>query len=133
MTRWDVPRTDRYLATRREFVRAISIRAGGLGLTVKTVGATPEEISRNQESIHQEVWLRAAPARIYFALTDSARFQQLTLLSAAAKSGMVKPGVAAQFSPTSAARLYCSEESLPGALLSWCRTSALSRRGERRK
>jgi activator of HSP90 ATPase len=68
-------------------------------LTGKTVSAAAEEISRTQESIHQEVRLRAAPARVYFALTDSQQFQKLTLLSAAVKSGMVKSDTVARISP----------------------------------
>jgi uncharacterized protein YndB with AHSA1/START domain len=99
MTQQDVRRAIRSLATRREFVTAVSIGVGSLGLIGKTAGAAAEEISRTQESIHQEVWLRAAPARVYSALTDSEQFQKLTLLSAAVKSGMAKPDMVAKISP----------------------------------
>lgn len=51
--------------------------------------STSKEISRSAESIHQQVMLKAKPARVYAALIDPQQFQQLTLLSAAVKSGMV--------------------------------------------
>ncbi len=51
---------------------------------------TTEEISRSAESIHHEVILKAERARVYRALIDPKQFQQVTLLSAAVKSGMVQ-------------------------------------------
>ncbi len=99
MTRGDVARATRSVATRREFLTAASIGVGSLGLIGKTANAAAQEISRTQESIHQEIWLRAAPARVYFALTDSRQFQKLTLLGAAVKSGMAKPDVVAKIRP----------------------------------
>lgn len=68
-------------------------------MNIKTASAASEEISRSQESIHQELWLQTSPARVYFALTDSEQFQKLTLLSAAVNSGMVKSTTLAQIRP----------------------------------
>lgn len=68
-------------------------------MTSKTTGAASEEISRSQESIHQEVLLHATPARVYFALTNAEQFQKITVLSAAVTSGMVKTTMVAQISP----------------------------------
>lgn len=59
---------------------------------------TSEEISHSKESIHQEVRLSAAPQRLYGALTNQDQFQEVTLLSAAVTSGMVKSGSTAQIS-----------------------------------
>ena len=67
-------------------------------MDVKAAGALSEEISRTQESIHQEVRLQASAARVYFALTDAEQFQKLTLLSVAVNSGMVKSTTPAQIS-----------------------------------
>ena len=65
----------------------------------KSAFAASEEITRSQEAIHQEVFLRATPERVYSALTDAEQFQKVTLLSAAVTSGMVKSPKAAQISP----------------------------------
>jgi activator of HSP90 ATPase len=50
---------------------------------------TTEEISRSTEAIHQEVMFKADRARIYAILTEATQFQNVVLLSAAVKSGMV--------------------------------------------
>ena len=46
--------------------------------------------------IHQETEFKASPERLYAALTDAAQFQQVSLLSAAVRSGMAKPAPAAE-------------------------------------
>ena len=51
-------------------------------------GAAGEEISRTEESIHQEPEFRASPKRIYEALTDAKNFVRIERLSAAMQSGM---------------------------------------------
>lgn len=84
--------------TRREVIAGLSLSAAGAaapltGLTaprLAAAGAAPEEISHAAEAIHQEVSLQADPARVYSALTDAKQFEQVTQLSAAVKSGMVK-------------------------------------------
>ena len=70
---------------------------GSLALRSANVSAAsaPEEISRSAESIHQEVTFKAEPAHVYAALVDAKLFQQVTLLSAAVKSGMVQATKAA--------------------------------------
>gem|GEM_PF-450086 len=45
-----------------------------------------EEIIRSAEAIHQEVSFKAAPARVYSALTDASQFNKVVQLSAAMKS-----------------------------------------------
>lgn len=67
-------------------IGSLALRAGSV-----VAASAPEEISRSAESIHQEVMFEAEPARVYAALVDPMLFQQVTLLSAAVKSGMVKP------------------------------------------
>jgi activator of HSP90 ATPase len=57
-----------------------------------------ERIARSAESIHQEVELAATPARVYAALTDAKQFHQVTLLSTAVSTGMVKITTAAEIS-----------------------------------
>lgn len=66
---------------------------------MKSTQNPTEDISRSAESIHQEVHLNAAPARVYHALTDAEQFQKVAILSAAVTSGMVEPTVVAQISP----------------------------------
>jgi activator of HSP90 ATPase len=73
---------------------------GSLALLTRDAmaAAVPKEISHSAESIHQEVILKAAPVRVYEALTDADKFQHVTLLSAAVKSGMVQLTVPAEIS-----------------------------------
>ena len=49
-------------------------------------GASDDEILRNAEAIHQEVIFKAAPKRVFDALTDASQFQKVESLSAAMKS-----------------------------------------------
>ena len=56
--------------------------------------AGPDEISRTNEAIHQEVVFKANRARIYEALMDSKKFDAVTKLSAAMTSGMMPAGSA---------------------------------------
>jgi uncharacterized protein YndB with AHSA1/START domain len=57
-------------------------------------GGGPDEISRANAAIHQEVEFKTNRARIYEALTDSKKFDAVTKLSAAMTSGMVPAGSA---------------------------------------
>ncbi|MBI1848941.1 MAG: SRPBCC domain-containing protein [Planctomycetes bacterium] len=85
-------------SNRREFaVRLASIFSGlGVAGTVFGSTATPalaalvsgDEISHTAEAIHHEVVFKANRKRIYEALTDTAQFDKVVKLSAAAKSGM---------------------------------------------
>jgi uncharacterized protein YndB with AHSA1/START domain len=75
-----------------------SVGLGSIAMAEESALATAEQISHAQESIHHEVFLSAAPQRVYGALTDAEQFQKVIMLSAAAKSGMVKAGSTAQIS-----------------------------------
>ena len=80
-------------ATRRDLIAGVSAGVGALALPGARAAerAPSEEISRSREAIHQEVWLKAEPGRVYAALVDAAQFQQIVLNSAAVQGGMVKP------------------------------------------
>jgi activator of HSP90 ATPase len=47
-----------------------------------------EKISRTAEAIHQEIVLQASAQRVYAALTEAKRFNEVVRLSAAMNSGM---------------------------------------------
>ncbi len=98
MTRWGGFQMVQPLATRRDVITAISIAGSSLAMNARAAGALSEEISRQQESIHQEIWLRASAARVYLALTDPEQFQKITMLGAGASSGMVNSATTAQIS-----------------------------------
>ena len=87
-------------ATRRHVIAGVSMSIGSLALRSRSAVAASaaEEISHSAESIHQEVLLKAEPARVYAALTDPRQFQEITLLSAAVKSGMVQKPKPAEIS-----------------------------------
>jgi activator of HSP90 ATPase len=93
--------TDSLLPTRRDVIAGVSMGIGSLALRSGNASAAtaPKEISHSAESIHQEVILKAAPARVYEALTDAKKFQQVVLLGAAVKSGMVRTTTPAEISP----------------------------------
>jgi uncharacterized protein YndB with AHSA1/START domain len=85
--------------TRRDFLAGISLGVGGIAVhSTRALAAAAEQISHTAESIHQEVVLKAPPARVYAALTDSAQFQKVVLLSEAVKVGMVPVAKAAEIS-----------------------------------
>src|SRR3954462_13989283 len=67
----------RSLATRRDVIAGVSIGIGSLAMSKGTVFTPSQEISHSGESIHQEVRLRATPARVYAALTDPDQFQKV--------------------------------------------------------
>lgn len=72
---------------RRQWLLQSSIAAGGFALlSTRTSAASDDEILRNVEAIHQEVIFKAAPKRVYDALTDASQFQKVESLSAAMKS-----------------------------------------------
>jgi len=72
---------------RREWLRQSSIVAGSFALySSRAIAASDDGISRTAESIHQEVLFKAAPKRVYDALTDASQFQRVESFSAAMKS-----------------------------------------------
>jgi activator of HSP90 ATPase len=101
MTNREAVSKDSKATTRRAVIAGgVSMGIGSLALLTRDAVAAdaPNEISRSAESIHQEVILKAAAARVYEALTDAEKFQQVMLLSEAAKSGMVKLTTPAEIS-----------------------------------
>ena len=72
---------------RREWLRHSGIVAGSFVLySSRAIAASDDGISRTAESIHQEVIFKAAPNRVYDALTDASQFQRVESFSAAMKS-----------------------------------------------
>jgi uncharacterized protein YndB with AHSA1/START domain len=66
------------------FGTSITRRAGGAAARASAEAlAGGEEISRNAESIHQEVLFKASRKRIYEALTDAEQFTKVVRLSKA--------------------------------------------------
>ena len=84
-----------HLGRRQWLVRSAMV-AGGLVLS-PTAGITSSDdgISRAAEAIHQEVVFKAAPKRIYDALTDASQFQKMELLITSMNSLDVKSHPAA--------------------------------------
>jgi activator of HSP90 ATPase len=75
--------------TRRQLIAGVAVAFGGLALgSTEAWAETVEKISRNEESIHQEVAFKASRKRVYEALTDGKQFNKVTELSGAMKSGM---------------------------------------------
>lgn len=83
--------------TRRDVIAGLTLGLGAAVIAGASARAeTAQEIARDMESIHHEVNLKAAPERVYAALTDAKQFQRIVLLSAAVKTGMVKDPQPAQ-------------------------------------
>jgi activator of HSP90 ATPase len=90
---------DKY-RTRRQLLAGLSIGAGVAAVrSLELLAAdSTSEISRTMEAIHQTVIFKASRKRVYAALTDAGQFHRVTLLSAAAKSGMAKMTTPTQIS-----------------------------------
>jgi activator of HSP90 ATPase len=75
--------------TRRQLIGGVAVAFGGLALGSTEVWARiVEEISRAEESIHQEPVFKSSRKRVYEALTDTKQFNKVTELSGAMQSGM---------------------------------------------
>ncbi|HEY3927767.1 MAG TPA: SRPBCC domain-containing protein [Candidatus Koribacter sp.] len=85
-------RCDRSLQpSRRQWVFQSTAAACAFAFAPTLSAAASEDgILRTAESIHHELTLNASATRIYNALTDSAQFQKMELLSAAMQSMDVK-------------------------------------------
>ena len=93
-------KTTERTTTRRGVIAGLSAGVGIAALYPAGVRADAgEEIARSGESIRQQVSFKAAPERVYMALTDAKQFHQVTLLSAAIQSGMVKATPPTRISP----------------------------------
>jgi len=74
-------------STRRQAIVGVAIAFGGLALGATEAWAkAEEEISRTEESIHQEPVFKASRKRIYEALTDTKQFDKVIELSGAMQS-----------------------------------------------
>jgi activator of HSP90 ATPase len=75
---------------RRQLFFGAAVTAGACAMNSLNAHARAAmDISRAAESIHDEVIFKSARKRVYEALTDSAQFHKVVLLSAAATTGMV--------------------------------------------
>jgi activator of HSP90 ATPase len=91
--------------TRRELsLRLLSIlpAAALVGTASAFTTADPEsagnEISHTAESIHQEVSIKASPARVYQALTQTNQFSKVTDLTIPGAATTISPDVGGTFS-----------------------------------
>lgn len=74
---------------RRQAMLGLAAACGGLALgSVKAWAETEAGISHSEESIHQEIILKASRVRVYGALTDAAQFDRVAQRSAAMQSSM---------------------------------------------
>ena len=79
--------TPAFTLGRRQWLLQSTLAAGGLTLISTRAFAAPDSgITHNADAIHQEVVFKAAPKRLYDALTDASQFQKVQSLSAAMKS-----------------------------------------------
>lgn len=82
--------------TRREAILGTAAAVGGLALAatpglaaVPARAAGGDEISKNEESIHQEATFKAPRKRVYEMLTDAKQFDRVVQLSDAMKGSKV--------------------------------------------
>lgn len=88
-------------STRRDATTDLTLGLPGAavaGASASDCAETAPAIAHNMESIHHEIKFKAAPQRLYAALTDPKEFQKVVLLSGAVKKGMVKAPPPAQIS-----------------------------------
>jgi|SRR5579859_3004667 len=75
---------DSRILTRRRFSLTLTSLLSGLGLSTSACessrvnGPGGDEISRTEESIHQEVTLKASRKRVYEAITEADQFRKVT-------------------------------------------------------
>jgi activator of HSP90 ATPase len=75
-----------HLATRAAFSAQLALLFPGIALAQTSTSSAPE-ISNDHGAIHHEVAFAASPKRVYEALTQTARFDQVVRLSSAMKDG----------------------------------------------
>jgi len=93
--------TSEFVNRRELSLRLLSFLSavGFVGKAGATTGsAANNEISRTCECIHQEVVIRATPARVYQALTDEKQFRRVTDLSIPGASTEISSEVGGTFS-----------------------------------
>ena len=94
------------LSNRREFSLRMASVCSLLGLSglpflvspVSALAAESEEISNHSEAIHQEVVFKAAPDRVYKALTDPGQFSKITEFSMPGATAHISGQVGGAFS-----------------------------------
>ena len=75
--------------SRRQVLLGATVGLTGLGIgSLRALARTQEGVSRTAESIHQEPVFKAAPKRVYEALTDPKQFDKVAHLGAAMQAGM---------------------------------------------
>jgi activator of HSP90 ATPase len=80
--------TNPALTTRRDWIARAAAIAGAIAVRPTDGWAQgPDEISRNGEIIRQVQLFKAPPQRVYAALTETARFNEVVKLSAAMNAG----------------------------------------------
>jgi activator of HSP90 ATPase len=72
-------------STRRQWLSGLAVTAGAFALACESRADSANGLSHTAEAIHQEIVFKAAPQRIYAALTDAQQFQKVELLSGAMK------------------------------------------------
>jgi hypothetical protein len=78
-------------SSRRQWLMTGAVAAGGLVLKpADALAVTDDGLSQTAEAIHQGPIFKAAPKRVYEALTDAQQFQKMELFSVAMKSLDVK-------------------------------------------
>jgi activator of HSP90 ATPase len=84
--------------TRRDFAARLATLLPALGMTGASFvsasaadDASADGVSHTADSIHQEIVFKAAPKRIYEALTDVKQFDRIVDLSGVRQSGMLPP------------------------------------------
>jgi len=77
--------------TRRQWIAASALAAGGVALWPKRVSAAePEGISHSAEAIHQEPTFAASPLRVYEVLMDSQQFDKVIQASGVMQSAVLE-------------------------------------------
>jgi activator of HSP90 ATPase len=76
-------------ATRRQMIAAVGVTCGGLALGLAGARAATDgnEISHTAESIHQENLFKISRDRVYEALTDTKKFNEVTKIGAGREHG----------------------------------------------
>lgn len=72
-------------SSRRQWLSGFAVTAGAFAFAPASWANSVNGLSHNAEVIHQEIVFKAAPQRIYNALTDAKQFQKVELLSGTIK------------------------------------------------
>lgn len=67
--------------TRRQVTLSLASLYVGTGLLPRVIARGTDDVTRNDEAIHQEVSVKNTAKRVYDALTDAAQFTKMTAFS----------------------------------------------------